>query len=207
MRKAVERPTCKSFQNSTCLLDADLRQNAVSALYPIQPCPSLLQPARQLWHSPQQQQQHNSSEQTLSAPIPQHSPPQQTKGKPEADYSTVLPPLPESQVSTLRQQARLHSLHLSEDAEEEEETVTDQNKSVDRKEEGRDNIQMPAELRVRRCQSMSFIFHGSTLSILLSNGLVCLITSAILRGGPSRLAGKGANARKRGGGGGGQLVT
>ena len=52
----------------------------------------------------------------------------------------------------MRQQARLHSLHLSADAEEEEWTVTDRIKSVDdEEEEGRDNIQMPAEVEVGCC--------------------------------------------------------
>ena len=63
----------------------------------------------------------------------------------------------------LRQQARLHSLHLSEDAEEVEETVPDQNKGIneEEEEEGRDSIHMPAELRVCCCQSMTFRFHRS----------------------------------------------
>lgn len=52
----------------------------------------------------------------------------------------------------LRQQARLHSLHLTKYAEEEEEeTVPDQDRSVeeeDEGEEGQGDIQVPAELRV-----------------------------------------------------------
>ena len=211
--QAVERTTCPcpSLQNSACLLDADLRHNAVNALYPVQPCPKLLQPARQLWHS---QQQQNPSEQILpaqpisqqypsplKATLPQLSVPQQNKDIPEADYSAVLPPLPESRVSMLRQQARLHSLHLSEDAEEEEQTVPDQHKSVDdEEEEGPDNnIQMPADLRVGCCQSMVFKCHISITSIVLGSGLLCLTTSIVL-GGAS--AGQAAQNGRRGGGGG-----
>ena len=48
----------------------------------------------------------------------------------------------------LRQQARLHSLHLTEDAEEEAETVLS---GGDEEEEGQGNIQVPAELRVCCC--------------------------------------------------------
>ena len=131
-----------------------------------------MQQAGQLWHS---QQQQKPSEQTppaqpipqqplapLKEILPQHSAPQQNKDIPEADNSAVLPPLPESRVSKLRQQARLHSLHLSADAEEEERAMTDQIKSVDdAEEEGRDNIQMPAEVEVGCCQSMVFKFHMS----------------------------------------------
>ena len=166
--QAVEKTNCPLLKPSACLFDADVRHNAVSALYSIRPCPSLLQPAGQLWHSQQQQQQSNFPEQTLpvqSTPqqhlspsketLPQHSAPQQTGNKPSAEYAAVLPPLPESRVSMLRQQARLHSLHLSEDAEEEEQTVPDTGTSKE-EEEGRDNIHMPAELRVCCCQHMVF---------------------------------------------------
>ena len=54
----------------------------------------------------------------------------------------------------LRQQARLYSLHLTDSmGEEEEETVTDQHKSVEEEDDGKGvqgDIHVPAELRVRR---------------------------------------------------------
>lgn len=88
--------------------------------------------------------------------LPQHSVPQQTQDRLVIQYSTVLPPLPESRVSMLRQHARLHSLHLTEDAEEEAETVLS---GGDEEEEGQGNIQVPAELRVCCCAVVSiFIF-------------------------------------------------
>lgn len=114
---------------ATIVCAADTRQNAAKALNAVQPCPSLLQSASHLWQ-PQQQTSHprqTLGQQTLpQQPIPHKTSIEQSAPQPEQQSHSaavslpVLPPLPESQVSVLRQQARLRSLHLTDKADEEE---------------------------------------------------------------------------------------
>jgi len=147
---------------------ADVRKAGVDALYDVQPCPSLLQPASQLWQflqtlpkgtlpeqtlpqqtmpqlaitqptlAPQTLAQQTLAQQTLALTpsVPQHNlpqpgtPSQQTldqqvslehapnqAGAQGIKEGAMLPPLPESQVSSLRQRARLASLHLADEEE------------------------------------------------------------------------------------------
>ncbi|KAL3145711.1 hypothetical protein ABBQ32_003243 [Trebouxia sp. C0010 RCD-2024] len=145
------------------LVLSDVRHNAVKALYQVWPSPSLLQSGSQLW----QKQRQTSLEQTLPAQpipaqpllaqpipeqdlrpplqtLPEHSSPQQAPG---LQNSAVLAPLPEVRVSELRQQARLHSLHLTEVTEEEEPMVSGQDRGSNNGQEGGQNsIQLPAKL-------------------------------------------------------------
>lgn len=139
-----------------------LRQDAVRALYSLQPCPALLQPASQLWKpwpdQPQSEQTLSPSQQGKAAKtLPQQTLTQPAFALEQALCSThnpklpVLPPLPESRVSILRQQARLCSLNLADIPEEEEEDchMPDQDSGAYAgEEEGQKHIQIPVDLKV-----------------------------------------------------------
>ena len=164
---------------------ADLRQDAVRALHSIQPCPALLQSASQLW-KPQQYQsqleqtplpqstpqqspsQQDSAVQTLSQETrPQQALPLQQIPGSVRDHKPPVPPLPESKVSMLRQQARICSLYLTDIPEEEQQEchMRDEDSSDDDEEEkGQKHIQVPDDLKVNTffCASDAF----STLTML-----------------------------------------
>lgn len=94
---------------------ADVRRACTDALFAIQPCLSLLSSASQMWEplqsSSQQTPPQQSTFQQTQSPL-QHRAQNQNKLVQQNTNGSVLPPLPESQVSALRQRARLTSLHL-----------------------------------------------------------------------------------------------
>ena len=117
------------------------RQTVAAELNSKKPCPSLLQPASMLW------QPHGSHEESLESPGICSNPRQ-----------PLLPPLPESQASSLRQQARRATLHLmpreegQKDDEEEEEQQDDKQQQNDDEIAANQSCQIPAYLKVS-CQA------------------------------------------------------
>lgn len=163
---------------------ADVRRACTDALFAIQPCLSLLSSASQMWEPLQSSSQQTPPQQVTfqetQSPL-QHRVQNQSKLVQQNTNGSVLPPLPESQVSALRQRARLTSLHIVGEDEQEvrrhlgdEEDDAGMLKPYDEEEGVRGaRIQIPHELQVcthynSHCSTVvpshSFLFFFNTSS-------------------------------------------